>query len=217
MSLPEAGGVQIPDAVLASLEQAINGYLGLDPEGASELSSIAGKIIGIEIRGLGTRITVIPGDGRLQLFGSYAAEPDCLIRATPLGLARMGRAERKETLLTTGEVEIGGNTAIAHVFSNALRRVDVDWEEQLSRLVGDPIAHQIGGSVRAAARWGRGTSETLAADLSEYLQEEARLLPTRYEIDAFLSDVDGLRDDVERMAARVERLVKRTAGTSGKP
>ena len=49
------------------------------------------------------------------------------------------------------------------------------------------------------------------------LQEEGRLLPTRYEIDQFLADVDRLRDDGERLAARVERLRLRLPSGAGTP
>lgn len=202
-------GIQIPDTLLAVMEQAVNRYIALDPEGAAAFSALSGRIIAIEVKGFGTRLTVIPGASRLQLFGAYDAAPDCLIRGTPLGLVRMGMAERKETQLVSGEVEIEGDTTLAQDFSAALAKLDVDWEEQLARAIGDPFAHQIGNRVRDAGRWTERTSETLTTDLKEYLQEEGRLLPTRYEVDAFLAQVDTLRDDVERMAARVERLLQR--------
>jgi ubiquinone biosynthesis protein UbiJ len=201
-------GIQIPDAVLAVVEQALNRYIELDPEGAAGFAALEGRIIGIELKGFGTRVTIIPSAQRLQLFGGYDAPPDCLIRGTPLGLARMGMAERKETQVIKGEVEIEGDTTLAQAFNRALAGLDVDWEEQLARVIGDPFAHQVGTQVRAAARWGQKTSESLTADLQEYLQEEARLLPTRYEIEAFLAQVDMLRDDVERAEARVERLTR---------
>ncbi|NCC30261.1 MAG: sterol-binding protein, partial [Gammaproteobacteria bacterium] len=56
-------------------------------------------------------------------------------------------------------------------------------------------------------------------DLQEYLQEEARLTPTRYEVEAYLTQVDILRDDVERAEARIERLVRlaQTHAGSGTP
>lgn len=207
-------GIQIPDALLAVLEQAIKGYLDLDPEGAAGFAPLAGRIIAIEVKGFGTRITIIPGERRLQLFGAYEAEPDCLIRGTPLGLARMGLAERKETQLVSGEVEIEGDTALAHAFSAAFARLDVDWEEQLARAIGDPFARQVGNQVRDAERWGKRTVDSMVANLSEYLQEERRLVPTRYEVEAFLAQVDTFRDDVERIAARLERLT-RLAAESG--
>jgi ubiquinone biosynthesis protein UbiJ len=37
-------------------------------------------------------------------------------------------------------------------------------------------------------------------------------VPTRYEMQEFLDAVDGLRDDVERLAARVERVKARQGG-----
>lgn len=208
-----AGGLQIPDALLAVVEQALNRYLALDPEGAAAFDPLEGRIIAIEVKGFGTRITVIPGARGLQLFGAYDAEPDCLIQGSPLGLARLGMAERKETSLVSGEVEISGDTALAQDFSAALARLNVDWEEQLAQVIGDPFARQVGNRVRDAEHWSRRTSASMTANLTEYLQEERRLLPTRYEVEAFLNQVDTLRDDVERLAARIEQLAKRARET----
>jgi ubiquinone biosynthesis protein UbiJ len=201
-------GLQVPGAVLAAIEGALNSYLTLDPEGAQGFAPLYGRIIGIEIRGLGARLTLVPGPDRLQVFGSYDATPDCLIRGAPLALLRMMTAERKESEIGPGAVEIEGDTAIAHELAKALGGLDVDWEEQLARLVGDPIAHPVGQGLRGLAQWGRRTGDTLTADLKEYLEEEVRLLPTHYELEAFLAEVDTLRDDVERLEARVERLAR---------
>lgn len=203
-----APGFGIPATVLAAAEAALNRFIALDPEGALGFEPLYGRIIAIEIEGIGARITLIPGPDRVQIFGAYDATPDCLIRGTPLGLARMAAAKRKESELGSGSVQIEGDTAIAQDLGKALAGLDVDWEEQLARLLGDPVAHQLGEGVRAAVKWGRQTSETLGADLKEYLEEEARVLPSRYELEAFLADVDTLRDDVERLEARVERLAR---------
>ena len=68
------------------------------------------------------------------------------------------------------------------------------------------MAHQIGGGVRSGLQWGRRSLIAATTNLREYLQEEIRLLPSRYEANEFLAQVDGLRDDVERLEARVSRL-----------
>ena len=44
-----------------------------------------------------------------------------------------------------------------------------------------------------------------------YVTEESRDVVPRAELDAFLDDVDALRDDAARLAARVSRLQKRMA------
>jgi ubiquinone biosynthesis accessory factor UbiJ len=197
---------EIPTAMLAAIEAALNHYIALDPDGARGFEPIYGRIISIRIEGVGAGLTLIPGPGRVQVFGTYDATPDCLIRGAPLSLLRMLTSERKESQLTSGAVRIEGDTAIAQGLSDALAGLDVDWEEQLARVLGDPIANQIGRAMRAAGDWGGRTGETLKSNLKEYLEEEARLLPTRYEVDEFLQQVDTLRDDVERLAARIMRI-----------
>lgn len=205
-------GVPIPDSALAALEAAFNRYLALDPEIAARFVELHGRVILVEVEGFETRIYVIPGTAGVQLYGDYAGEPDCILRGTPLALARMGVSHRKEDQLFSGEVRIEGDTHLAQAFGDLLGSLEVDWEEQLAGLVGDPVAHQVGSRFRAVGHWGRRTGDVLTEDLKEYLQEEVRLLPGRYEVQAFLSDVDRLRDDVERLAARVDRL----AGFVGK-
>jgi ubiquinone biosynthesis protein UbiJ len=191
---------------LAALEAAINGLLSLDPEGAAGLTSLEGRVLAFEFMGFGNRLYFIPGQGRLQVFGAYDAEPDCLLRGTPVALATLGMAHAKEDALFNGQVEIEGDTALAHRFGNLLANLDIDWEEQLARLTGDPFAHALGSRVRSVSRWGQGSLATLGQDFTEYLQEEGRLLPSRYELESFLTEVDRLRDDGERLAARVNRL-----------
>lgn len=214
-----ADGFEIPTALLAAAETALNRYIALDPEGSRAFEPIYGRIVAIEVQGLGARITLIPGPDRLQVFGAYDATPDCLIRGNPLALARMGMAERKESQLSSGEVHIEGDSTIAQRLSEAMVRLDIDWEEQLSKLVGDPIAHQVGQGLRAVGEWGQRTGETVRTNIKEYLEEEARILPSRYEVLDFLARVDTLRDDVERLEARVERLARlaaeRAAGVGG--
>jgi ubiquinone biosynthesis protein UbiJ len=208
-------GVPIPDVALAALEGSINRYIALDPEGARRLAGLQGRVILIEVTGFGTRLYVIPGTRGLQLYGDYAGEPDCIMRGSPLALARMSLAREKEGQLFSGEVRVEGDTHLAQAFGDLVGGLEVDWEEQLSRLVGDAAAHQVGNRIRSAGRWGRRNADALREDFKEYLQEEARLLPSRYELQAFLDDVDGLRDDTERLAARVERLAKKRKAAVG--
>ncbi len=46
----------------------------------------------------------------------------------------------------------------------------------------------------------------MGANIREYLQEESRDAPSRYEVDKFTADVSALRDDVDRVEARLNRL-----------
>jgi ubiquinone biosynthesis protein UbiJ len=160
----------------------------------------------VELTGFGTRIYVVPGDSRLFLFGTYDAPPDCIVRGSPVALLGMALAEHREDAVFAGVVKIEGDNRSAQVLGEVLRGLDIDWEEQLSKLLGDTLARQLMHRARAGERWAGRTGEIARQNLREYLQDEAAVLPSRQELEAFLAAVDTLRDDVERLAARVERL-----------
>ncbi len=197
---------------LGGLEAALNRYLALDPAAMERLAELQGRVIRIEVLGLGLRFYLAPGPSGFKLLSSYAGEPACTLRGTPLGLARMSSTADSADQLFSGQVEISGDTELGHRLGNILSSLDIDWEEQLARVSGDLVAHEIGNGARALNRWGRRALDNLGMDLQEYLQEEVRLLPTRFEVEAFLADVDTLRDDEQRLEAQVARLKERIVG-----
>jgi ubiquinone biosynthesis protein UbiJ len=205
-----------PPAVgLAALERLVNQLLALDPEGAAALGKVQGRVLRIELDGVGMAVTVVPEANALRLFGHYDATPDCTIRATPAALLHMALAENREDQVFSGAVSIDGDNTLAQAIGVIMRRLDIDWEEQLSTLVGDVLAHGIGDQARATGRWAERSGRVLTSDLHEYLIEEGRFVPSESEVREFLDGVDALRDDVARIEARIERLTGRTRNDAG--
>ena len=200
------------DLALASLEKAVNALLALDPLARKRLARHHGKVIGIHLRGPEITLYFVPDEnGNLQIQGRIAGEPDALLSGSPLDLVRSGDSESGSGQLFSGRVTITGDTALAHDFGATLAGLEIDWEEQLSKFTGDLIAHEVGNLARQARAYAGQTSERLARDLGEYLTEEARLLPHPLEMEEFIQEVDRLRDDTERLEARVKRLERQLA------
>jgi ubiquinone biosynthesis protein UbiJ len=99
-----------------------------------------------------------------------------------------------------------GEVGLAQAFSQIFQQLDLDWEEALSYVLGDFMAHQLGQLLRAGHLWGKNFSQARFADLSEFIREEAKWLPTTAEVSFFLEQIDHLRDATERLALRVQRL-----------
>ncbi len=198
-------------AAFATLEQLLNQAIRLDPETPKRLSPLHGRVIELQLVGLGLSLFLIPEPNGIQLFSAFEGEADCTLRGTPLDLSRMRGSQESTNQLFRGSVEISGDSHLAQQFGDFLAGLDIDWEEQLSKLTGDVIAHEIGNATRGLLSWGRSQTQTFEQNLQEYLQEELRLTPSRLEIDPFFSEVDRLRDDVERLEARIARLVKEAA------
>jgi ubiquinone biosynthesis protein UbiJ len=195
------------DLALAGLEELLNRYIALDPDSKVRTADFANRIIAIELADWGLS-WYLSADlaGRLQLFAECEREPDCVIHGNLLDLLRSGDEQRSAGQLFSGKVSVIGDTELAERFGALLSGLEIDWEEQLSHLTGDVVAHQAGRVVRSVRAYLNNAAVTAQRDVNEYLTQEARLLPARIEVRNWCDDVDTLRDDVERLAARIAKL-----------
>lgn len=200
----------LPQAGLAVLEKAINTTLAMDPDTLARLGRLEGKVIAVELQGTGITLFLLPGVEGFRLMGHFEGAPDTTLSGSPLALLRLNRGKPGEGLFS-GEVKIHGDVELGQRVQRILGGLDIDWEEHLSHLTGDVIANQVGNLVRGVLRWGERAAAHLGRDCADYLQEERRDLPPRWEVEEFLNGVDALRSDVDRMAARVARLQRHLA------
>jgi ubiquinone biosynthesis protein UbiJ len=203
-----------PGAVIhRGLESTINRYLGLDPGTGERLAALDGQVIALELRGLDLRLVFRVHGRRIDVVDDPELKPDTVLRGTPFGVARLGLGRGNTTgPLFSGEVEIAGDVETGQAFKGVLDAIDIDWEEQLARFTGDVIAHQAGNAARVTGRWLNRARLTLEQNLSEYLQEELRVVPSRIEIENFAEAIDRLAMDTERLEARLNRLLAARSG-----
>ena len=202
-----------PLALAAGLEAALDFYIRQDPQALQRCATLEGKCIELDVTGTGLRLFFLPHLDGIQVMTRYEGDIDTRLRGTPLGLARTALGSREDSLLDRA-VEVRGDTETGQLFQEILLKTDWDWEEQLSAVTGDIVAHQVGETVRGTRRYMRDAGMTMRQDISEYIQEEARLAPTRTELQEFLDDVDRLRADTDRLEARVVRLERQPDKTA---
>src|SRR5690606_6756036 len=105
-----------------------------------------------------------------------------------------------------GRIRVSGDVELARRLQRLAERFDPDWQLPFVRVFGDILGVQVAQALAAALRQARDTGRALAESGAEYLTEESGDLVGKAELQAFHDDVDTLRDDVERLAARVARL-----------
>ena len=193
------------------LEGIINRYLALDPEMLGKLANFNGKVIKMEMTGINKSLYMLPNDSGIQVLSEYDAEADTVLRGTPISLFRMGLASNAATLLLKGDIEITGDTRLGHQFKNVFSQMDIDWSEPLASFVGDSVAWQLQQSASKFSHWGKDTVRSVSTSFSEYLQEESRDVVTDTELDIFNQAVDQLRNDVDRLQARINALPSKTS------
>ncbi len=197
--------------IIKFFEYTGNRMLDFDARTRSALERLAGRTMCIEFAGVGKKLYVRFQPQRVEFVDDWPERPDLTLRGTPLAFARYALAGDSAGA-GSGGVEIEGDAVLAQHFTRVLKQLDVDWEEWLSQYVGDVAAHQVGRLARSFDDWARTTADTLRRNAAEYLTEESRVLVSSRRVSRFLTEVDTLRSDVERLEQRVLRLRSRLPG-----
>lgn len=191
--------------VLRKFEALVNRVIRNDPVTIDRLAEISGKILSLEFINTRTAIYIFPQSSGIRLESGHSGEVDVCIRGTPVNmLAYLMSAAGNGNI--TGKMEISGDVGLAQYFQSIVKDIDLDWEEQLSRWTGDTLARKMGNIARNSSELAKNAGHTLALDISEYLRYEKEVLPDRYEVDEYISAIDKLRDDTERLKIRIDRL-----------
>jgi ubiquinone biosynthesis protein UbiJ len=180
--------------------RAVNHVLKSAPLAMERLRKHAGRTAAFHVGPFTVALTV-------QTTGQVAAavpgaSRDLEVRISPFLLPRL--AAREEAAFR--EIEMEGDMELAQEVSYLARNLTWDAEEDLSKVVGDIAAHRFFSGARSMAKWGREAALRTAQSASEYWTEEAPLIASRVKVEDFVHGVEQLRDDLERLEKRIEKL-----------
>ena len=193
-----------PVFVLAQLETLANGVIDNAPATRLKLESLAGRVAHLKVTAPRLDVYVhIDGPG-IRL--SHTCEVPVNLMLEGNAPALLAQFLRGQQFRTGGDVRIEGDAALALTLAAIARELDFDWEDLLSRHLGDVAAHQIGQTLRAGSRFLRDFARKAVRNSRAYLVEEKPMLVDRPRFDGFRDDVHRLRQDTERLEARIALL-----------
>ncbi len=181
-------------------ERAVNHVLRSRPLALERLRPHAGRTVAFRVGPLALALTV-QTTGEVAAAVPGAAE-DLRVRISPFLVPRLAAGEEA----AFREIEMQGDAELAQEVSFLARNLSWDFEEDLSKVVGDIAAHRIAGAARGLSRWGRDATLRTAQAAAEYWTEESPLIASRVKVQSFVREVSDLRDAVDRLEKRVERL-----------
>lgn len=190
------------ETALIGLEKAINAYIKLDPDCVKKIAAIKGSSLKIVLSDLQQSFYIVATDCGLQLSSKYNKEASATISATLMQFINFYLKGASNAEMFKNKIIVSGNTSVATAFREIFQSIDIDWEEHLSKITGDAIAHHAGNSARNLLSTGKSILNSLKQNVQEYLHFEGELLPTEKQLKQFSSDVNVLRNDVERLEAR---------------
>jgi ubiquinone biosynthesis accessory factor UbiJ len=202
-------------ALLMPAELALNGLLRLDAATAARLQTLQGKTLAVFITQPAFVLYVSVNANGLHLSPVFEAEPDASLHGSIPALMKLLTKGASVGNLYGTNVELRGNTSFVQQLQNLLLDLDVDWQFQLSRLIGNLPTSLISSGIGQVAGFARNSGEKFRQNLRDYLAEESTLLPRAHELEAHYAAINALALRIDRLQARVELFSARQNNPPG--
>jgi ubiquinone biosynthesis accessory factor UbiJ len=190
----------------ATIENLLNRGLPRSPRARQLCTALTGRSVAIVVPDIARLRVSSTGDTLAVRFADAPAE--ATIRGGLLSLLAL-TGDSAQKVLQRGDVAISGDSEVAEGFRELVQLLRPDPEEELALLIGDIPAHQLGRLARLGASFSVRAAQTTVRNLAEYWAHERGDLVSRNEGEQFLRGVDALREDADRLQARLDLLAQR--------
>jgi ubiquinone biosynthesis protein UbiJ len=180
---------------------ALNHLLSQNDSAAGRLRGFAGQSVEVRCPPFPELRLRITGDGMLERAPADAAGTLVVkLKAGALPLLLAGNESARSQVAIEGPADLAG--AVDELF----RTLRWDAEEDLSRVLGDVVAHRLASGGRDFSAWQRDALQRLVENLAEYWTEERPLLVRPADAEKFRGESGALDEEVTRLEKRIERL-----------
>ena len=205
----------------AAICHGINHVLAGEPWASAELAKHAGKAIALEMP-FGRFAVQITNSGLLEAVRHADSTEISDGEAVPpirTALVLTISSQALSTLLTSSgpirenafkSVTIAGDADLAQLLGRLAGQLRWEYEEDLSKIIGDAPAHFAVAQGKKIASAGKAAGRDLLENAVEYLSEEKKVLLNQRDFAIHKNQLMELRDSVERLDKRIALLQQRS-------
>lgn len=196
---------QLP--TLAALA-VLNRWLARESWAREKLTPFAGRTARLELPPLALAFVVMP-EGTLAAADSET-QADVTLTADTASLPML----LVDSKALMRNVKLQGDAEFAQALGFVLQNLKPEPEEDLARFIGDVAAVRVVNGLRTAFAQALDAGKRVSVAAADYLVAEDRVLASRQEVEAFVQEVNELRDATERAEARLRELEANAAAVA---
>jgi ubiquinone biosynthesis protein UbiJ len=187
-----------------ALCRAINHVLSSEPWAMNQLAKHAKKTIHLQLP-LGDLICEIGPTGLLQALKKVDS-PSLTLEVSAKALNELAGSSGSLREQAFKAVKITGDADLAQLIGHLAGQLRWEYEEDLARLVGDAPAHFAVKQGKRLASTTYSAAIDLRDNVVEYLSEEKKVLLHQRDFMIRKSELNNLRDAVDRIEKRIQLL-----------
>lgn len=197
----------IPLLITEQLERAANLALDYAPVTRMQLGKLRGKSFALELQRPHFPLLMEVSKRHVHFQSQWEGQVDVTVRGPAVALLKqINSNDQTPGAFMAQGIEIEGDQELAQHFMAILKDLDLDLESALGDLIGDMAAHQISEVARMGFGFLRNTAKAFLDQSRHLVVEERKLVVKRREFMRFEDDVSELRQDTERLQARLNKL-----------
>lgn len=198
------------------LEQGLNKLLTLDPDSHIALQKLKGKRLIIALQELPFEILVV-GSQQVDVLCLSSDDDeervmeaaDCYLKTSLWSLPELKDTSQLTQLIKQDKLVLDGDIQVAQAFSQLFLKLNIDWEEQLAKMTGDVLAHEVfrfGARLASKAQQFRQSLESM---LGEAAVEEKHIAAPATLVQGFTYQVSELEQRAVQLENRLSLIEKR--------
>ena len=194
---------------LTYLSKALNAYLNLDSESVTRFKKLNGKIVTINLLPFNWTFQCHFTEEGVVLQRDELLAADTKISGTPLQFLAISFTKNNRHQFFAKDAAIEGDALIGQQVAELFDQLEIDWEEHLSKFLGDIPAYHTNRVFSKMHKWLRKTEKSFALNIDEFCHEELKWYPPKEALQDFFIEVDTLRADVDRVEIKMQHLEER--------
>ena len=181
------------------LEKTLNAYFQLNRQAPEALKQLAHKVVIMELTLPAFRCALQFTPAGVKMLSDDYPPADLLIKGTALAFMK---AQMTKDPKHAAALQFIGDFSLVTPLNDIFDKAHVAWEEVFAGVFGDTLTDLGGRLWKKQQQWQQEATENALSNMKDYLQEETQCLPSQGEVDYFLSEVDRLRESVDRLIYR---------------
>jgi ubiquinone biosynthesis protein UbiJ len=192
----------------AVLETVINQFLHYNLHGTRALKPLSGKTLTVKLAELPFPLSFTISHEKIHVTTSDEHNDCCLITSIST-LIELNKEQQLTDLIKNDKLDIQGDLKVAQRFAEIAQTLDIDWQSELAKRIGDIPSYKLGQLGRNLLNKLNFTTTQIQADASEWLIHEKRLMITAAEMSYFNHDVEHVELQVSALSQRIDELINR--------
>jgi len=190
----------------AILENVINQFMRYNLHGTLALKPLSGKTLTVKLAELPFPLSFTISNEKIHVSTNDEHNDCCLITSIST-LIELNKEQQLTDLIKNNKLDLQGDLRVAQRFANIAETLDIDWQSELAKRIGDIPTYKLGQLGRKLLNKLKFASSQIQADASEWLIHEKRLVVTAAELDFFNQDVTAIEQKTSVLKQRIERLI----------